>query len=137
MRFFLDNNVSPLHAKALRLYYESEGHEFCHLLDRFPADTPDPNWISELAQEGDWIIISGDSRISTHPANRRAWHESGLTAFFLGEPWPREPRAKQAEALLGFFPSILMKARQHPRGFGFHLAKSCKTPRQIYPEVVR
>lgn len=137
MRFFLDGCVSHLHAKALRLYYESEGHQFCHLLDRFAADTPDPDWIAELATEGAWIIISSDGRITTNPANKKAWHESKLTAFFLGEPWPNMSRAKQAEAILGWFPSILEQAKRTPHGHGFHLARSSKKPRQIFPETKR
>lgn len=57
MRFFVDGCISILHARALRLYYGSEGHEFCHLTEKFPADTRDPVWISTLAKETDWVIV--------------------------------------------------------------------------------
>jgi hypothetical protein len=137
VKFFLDGCVSRLHVEALRIYAKSESHEFCHLHERFKPETPDPVWIAELAVEGEWIILSADARISTHPANVRAWHESGLTAFFFGSPWPKERLMNQAASLWQWFPKIVEYAKRTPAGHGYHLAKSSKEPRQIYPERKR
>ena len=51
----------------------------------FRRDTPDQEWLATLAEEGDWVIVSGDPRITRGKHERQAWLESGLTAFFLGK----------------------------------------------------
>lgn len=83
MRFFLDNCISPVHAKALRILAEVQEYEIVHLSERFERDARDPEWLGTLGREGDWVIVSGDPRITRGRAERRAWHESGLTAFFF------------------------------------------------------
>lgn len=125
--------MSPIHAEALRLFTKPDGPTFLHLTERFSPHVPDPVWITEIGRERDWIILSGDTRISTHPANKRAWHESGLTAFFFGEPWQNENRFKQAEALMRWWPRIVEQAKRTPRGHGFHMPKNGRELRQVYP----
>jgi hypothetical protein len=125
--------MSPVHAEALRVLTKPNGPEFAHLTELFKADTPDPEWIRALASDEDWIIVSGDTRISTNPANKKAWHESGLTAFFFGEPWQNINRFKQAEALMHWWPIIADQAKRTPRGYGFRMQKKAKSLVQIFP----
>jgi PIN like domain len=87
LKFFFDNTTTPRLVAALRALEGGEGHKLEHLRERFAPDTPDVNWIRTLGTEGDWVIISGDVRISQNQFERRAWLESGLTAFFLGKGW--------------------------------------------------
>jgi len=134
VRFFLDNNVSPCHAEALRIYAGDHGAEFEHLSEMFDRSTPDPEWIPALAADGHWIIISGDTRISTNPANRRAWIESKLTAFFFADPWQRSRAIKQAEEMLHWWPHIFDEAKRSPTGAGFLMPKNGNQLKQIYPE---
>ena len=84
MRFFLDNCLPIRHARALNEMVKPE-HTFTHLQDKFPANTADADWIRQLGREGDWIVISGDYRIGKNAHERAAWHQSGLTVFFLSK----------------------------------------------------
>lgn len=82
MRFFLDNCISKAMAVAIGALAESQGHQVVHLTRDFDASTTDTEWIPRIRTEG-YVIVSGDPRIARNPANRAAWIESGLTAFFL------------------------------------------------------
>ena len=86
MRFFLDNNISHRLAAALLVLenrVERGDWTVQHLRVRFEQQTEDVTWLEALGHEGEWIVISGDIRISRNRAERAAWRESGLTAFFL------------------------------------------------------
>ena len=60
MKFFVDNNLPPALAKALHALSEPEGHEACHLKEKFAQDTPDSDWIDTLSKEGGWSVITHD-----------------------------------------------------------------------------
>jgi hypothetical protein len=135
LKFFADGCVSVVHVRALCGYFDAEGNQFCHLTEKFSPDVPDPEWLSSLAKERGWVILSGDTRIISNPANKAAWHESGMTAFFFGAPWAETKRLKQAEELLRWIPRIIEVARKHPVGHGFIMDKRGREPRQIYPDV--
>jgi PIN like domain len=125
--------MSPYHAKGLQALSELQGDQIVHLRAKFDAETRDHDWIKALAGEGDWIIVSGDTRISRGVAERVAWHESKLTAFFFGEPFPEDGYWKQAAALVAWWPLIQKQARSTPSGHGFLLPKKGKEFRRIYP----
>ena len=131
MRFFFDNCVSPHIVDALLCL--DQRHELIHLRRRFPADTPDPQWIKELGQEGQWIIISGDPRISRGQAEKAAWIESGLTAFFCGDAWGSRRLVAQASELLRWWDHILERSKNAGEGCGYLMEFGMKEPRQIYP----
>lgn len=121
MRFFLDNCLSPKFARALDALEGGEGHRVHHLVDKFPdrRDIPDREWIRALAEERDWVIVSGDPRITRNAAEREAWLESGLTAFFLGKGWMTVRLWDQAWKLVQWWPRITDQAAkvQPPAGF--------------------
>ena len=85
MRFFFDNCVSVKFVQALTILAQIQEYELVHLTERFAPDTTDEEWIRSLANDKDWAIISGDPRITRGQAPRRAWQESGLTAFFFAD----------------------------------------------------
>jgi len=114
VRVFFDNCVSPHVGEALRCL--DRRHELVHLRDRFDPATPDTEWISQLGVEGDWIIISGDPRISRGLAERSAWIESGLTAFFCGDSWGSRKLMIQASELFRLWDDILERAKSAPKG---------------------
>ena len=72
-----------------------------------------------LASEGDWIIISGDAEIGRHMHERKAWLDSGLTAFFLGSAWASQELWVKWTLLNSWWPKIVKHARYHPNGHGF------------------
>lgn len=107
MRIFVDNTISRRIVRALRELLAERDHalghqefELVHLQDRFLPDSLDPDWLRELAREGDWVILTGDVRIVRREANLRAWLESGLPVFFITEEWENLHRIEQAAALL-------------------------------------
>jgi hypothetical protein len=89
-----------------------------HLRDRFPVDTNDDVWIRQLGAEGGWVILSGDPRITRNPHNRKAWLESGLTAFFLKSGWTNLKLWVIAAKLIEWWPRIVDKAETLTRAEG-------------------
>ena len=132
MRFFFDNCVSITYVRALSILAEIQGYQLVHLTERFAADTPDEEWIRALTRDGDWVIISGDPRISRGQAPRRAWQESCLTAFFFANGWASRGFWKQAESLVHWWPQIVLKAREATPGTGYLMPWNGKDFRQIY-----
>ena len=132
MRFFFDNCVSVRFVQALRILAQIQEYELVHLTERFAADTPDEEWIRRLASDGDWVIISGDPRISRGQAQRKAWQESGLTAFFFADGWASKGFWKQAESLVHWWPQIVLKARESTSGTGFLMPWNARDFKQIY-----
>ena len=131
MKFFIDVNIAVTMSDAIATLASSQDIEVCHLSRRFPANTPDPVWIRALQPEG-WVIISGDRRISRNPANRAAWQESGLTAFFLGDGWASRQFWIQAGELIRWFPIMVQTVRDCTPGSGFLLPFRGSVPSPIY-----
>jgi hypothetical protein len=123
------------HAAGMREFAKRDGHHVEHLRERFGENTPDITWIGQLASEGDWIIVSGDVRISRNPVERKAWHESNLAGFFFAPPWSSERYWKMTADLVRWWEEIERQARRTPTGHGFLIhCKSKKALVQIYPE---
>jgi hypothetical protein len=90
------------------------------LTEKFQASSvTDPEWITRLGKEGDWIIISGDPRISRGKPEKSAWKESGLTAFFFKDGFANMTSYEQAAFLFRRWPDITLKARESPSGAGY------------------
>ena len=92
MRFFFDNNMPPPLVRVIGELEKAseEPNTVTHLRDRFAPDTPDTTWIKTLGTERDCVIVSADIRITRNKAERQAWKESGLTAFFLKPGWAEQ-----------------------------------------------
>ena len=82
VRFFFDNNLPPKLARSLHVLVAPE-HEVIHLKEKFPQNASDEAWMNGLAKELDWIIISGDNRITKNPHEVQAWRAAGHTTFSL------------------------------------------------------
>jgi hypothetical protein len=121
VRFFLDNCLSPRYARALHVLSERDGHEVVHLMEMFDRSATDPVWIGGLKAAGDWVIVSGDTRIPKTPELKAEWLKSGLTAFFLGPGWMNLTYWLQIGLLLRWWPSILEQARLVEKGAGFEV----------------
>ncbi len=66
MNFFVDNNLPPSWAACLSAcgtsqFPPGEVESVVHLKDRFKPNTPDLEWIEQLAAEKSWTILSGDA----------------------------------------------------------------------------
>lgn len=131
MRFFLDNCLAIRHARALNEMVKPD-HSFTHLQDKFPPSTKDEEWIRGLGQEGDWVVISGDYRIGKSAHERAAWHDSGLTVFFLSKGWTNIPPLQQHSKLAAALSDIIEEATRAKPGSGFSIALNGKIT-QVYP----
>ncbi len=116
-------------SQAIGALAKSQGTEVIHLSDRFhDRSIPDVEWILAIREEG-WIIISGDTR---SPAERAAWHESGLTAFFLDDSWARRKFWVQAGELVRWWPIVMDTAKDCASGSGYRLPFKGDKPILIY-----
>jgi hypothetical protein len=132
MRFFLDNCISPKYARALRVLAEMQQYEIVHLQDRFPPDIRDEDWIRQLGEEGDWVIVSGDPRISRSKPVRNVWRESGITAFFFADGWAQHRFWRQAADMVHWWPTIVLEAGRALRGSGFLIPVKGSKLKTIY-----
>ena len=114
MKIFFDNNLAPGLAESLKPVLSKE-HEVSHLREKFPTNTPDAEWLSALAKEGGWIVISGDIGISRKPHEQKAWLESGLVVFFLSKGWTNISPLIQLSKLAKILPRVIETA-QNARG---------------------
>lgn len=111
MKFFFDNQLPPGLAEAVSALSQTDGHEVVHLRKKFPPNTTDTAWISELAKEGDWIVISGDLDIIRTRAEKGIWKEAKLTGFFLKAGWIEIPKWEQASKLIRTWPRIVEQTK--------------------------
>jgi hypothetical protein len=121
LKFFFDNCLSPYLAQAIRALSVPERHEVVHLRDRFQANAPDVDWITALGQEGAWVIISGDPRISKNRHEREVWRQAQLTTFFLAKGWMTIGFWEQAANLVRWWPKIVEQAHLVQAGAVFEV----------------
>jgi PIN like domain len=103
----VDNNLSPLLAKAIDILVAPDGHRVVALRESFPANTKDAEWIEALGREGGWTVLSGDIRITRRPAERLAWHRSRLKGFFLAPGWSKMTNIEKTAKLLLWWPKLV------------------------------
>jgi PIN like domain len=125
VRFFFDNNLSPKLAKSLNVLVAPD-HEVVHLKEKFPANTPDDIWMNGLARELDWVIISGDNRITRNPYEVQAWRAAGHTTFFLKPGWTNYSFWVQAYKFVKCFPDIMGVAKKAKSGEFFFVSGNGK-----------
>ena len=132
MKFFFDTNISPRAVYALRVIVEFQDVLVVPFKEKFPdSSISDPEWISTLSKDGQWVIISGDTRISRGKAEKAAWRESGLTAFFFRDGWASTNIYIQASELIRRWPEIITANRTCAQGTGYLIPKKGDL-KQIY-----
>jgi len=130
MKFFFDNCISPKLARAIHALVEPE-HQAIHLTPRFKANTPDIDWIRELAREQGWIVISGDMRIKKRPQEREVWKQSRLTTFFMADGFENQLAWEQVRWLIDKWPAIQQQAELVIAGSAFIVPKRGKALQPI------
>jgi PIN like domain len=118
LRFFIDNNIAPKLARGFNEFVAGE-HEVVHLRDRFEGSTPDVEWMSQLAGESGWVILSGDVAISRNPHEIEAWQQAGHTIFFLKSGWINIEFWQQVQKLARCFPEVIARAQRSKPGDSF------------------
>lgn len=109
MKFLLDNNLPPALARALHELSKADGHQVTALREKFKANTPDIEWISQLRAEGNWVVVSKD-KFSKGSMEKKAFSESGLAIFILAKQWHKAPFWDTAHNLVRWWPAITEQA---------------------------
>lgn len=84
--------------------------QIVHLKERFPASTPDVEWIQALAGEKDWTILSGDAFRKGNGVERQILRKSGLSVFVLQSSWSSYPYWEKTAQLVRWWPRIVEQA---------------------------
>lgn len=130
MKLFFDHNMSPAMARALRELFKDE-HEVTYLAERFQRNISDVDWISNLSKDGQWIVISGDRRITRNRAEYHAFRNSNLIGLFLSHGLYKAPVLKQMERLLALWPVILTISETVQGGAMYELPVKSTKLRQL------
>lgn len=130
MKVFFDHNMSPAMARALAELFKKQ-HEVTFLAEKFARDTRDIEWMSTLSGEGQWVVISGDRRITRNHAERQAFRNSNLIGFFLSEGLYKASVIKQMERILALWPSIESLCETVHSGAMFELPMKSTRVRQL------
>jgi hypothetical protein len=75
---------------------------------RFGQDTDDEEWITRLGEDkpADWIVVTGDKRITKNKAERAAWVKAKLRGFVLAPAFQKTAVHQQAALLLWRWPTM-------------------------------
>lgn len=92
------------------------------LRDRFPAATPDTDWITALSQEGDATVMTHD-RLNKG-AEREVLKRAAIKVFLLDKSWKNQAFWAEAENLVRWWPSIVEQAERIRGGPHFASAGS-------------
>ena len=131
MKVMVDNDLPPRLARALNLIFEEDGDEIIALREKFKrSDLKDAEWITELAKEGRWAILSADRRIAKQRPSRELFIGAGLVGFFFPPSLQKEPLYKQASRIIALWPAIRDQMRLNANGC-FEIPASGQRFRQI------
>lgn len=118
LEVFHRQQLAPKLARGFHQFVKGE-HEVVHLRDRFAGSTPDVEWMRKLAEEAEWVIVSGDVAIRSNPHEVAAWQQAGHTIFFLKAGWTNFEFWQQVQKLAKCFPEIIKRAKDARRGDSF------------------
>ncbi len=109
MRFIFDANLSPRLPRALNQLYAPDKHAIVAHVDKFKHDAKDPDWISALSKEGNWIILSCDL-FKKNPIEREAIANCGLLVYVMTKGWGNLGFDDKAWKLVRWWPRIVQHA---------------------------
>lgn len=119
MKVYFDRTQSPRLARIASEVLAHLGHGCDWSRNRYPGRDPgDVQWMTDLAAEGGWVVVTGDERITRNPTERAVWCRSGLTTFFLLPAWMRAPFEEQAWRLIRWLPRLIELAGAERTGTG-------------------
>jgi PIN like domain len=130
VKVFFDHNLSHTLPKALQAVFPIE-HEIVALEHKFPRTISDIDWINALNEEGHWIVISGDIRITRNRTERLAFQSSRLTGFFMAPALKKARVLKQLERLCALWDNIVALAGAAAPGALYELPIKTTAPRQL------
>ncbi|RKP45548.1 hypothetical protein [Trinickia fusca] len=122
MKYFFDNNLSPHLAHALSELSQVEAavEAVVHLRDKFSPNAKDHDWITSLAAEGQWAVLSQDG-LRKNDLERKALRESGLVVFVLHRQWAERRHWDKAQNLVRWWPALMEQSRRIRGGAAFRV----------------
>jgi hypothetical protein len=130
VKVLVDENLPPALAHALSALFVGQ-HDVVHLRDRFGQGVKDIAWITTLSQEGRWVVISGDRRITRVRAEYMAFRNSRLVGFFLSKGLYKARLTKQMERLMALWDVMDQQASIVAGGAMFELPMRSAKLRQF------
>jgi hypothetical protein len=130
VRVLVDEHLSPALARALRELFADQ-HDVVHLREKFGQGVKDEQWIKALSNEGRWIVISADRRITRSKLEAQAFRTSTLIGFFLSRGLYKSPIVKQTERILALWDTIEKQAGLVQGGAMFELPVKSTKLRQL------
>jgi hypothetical protein len=84
--FFFDRNISPRMASIIDIF--DRDNTIIHHDQRFDPSTPDEDWLGAITQYDPVpVVVSGDARILTDPAQSQVLRGLSITFFALERGW--------------------------------------------------
>jgi PIN like domain len=123
LKVLIDENLPPALARALAALFVGE-HEIDHLRIKYGAGVKDVDWIGALNQEGRWIVVSGDTRITRNKAEQMAFRNSRLIGFFLAPSLKKAKLTRQMQRILALWEDIDALSQRVAGGAMFELPMS-------------
>ncbi len=92
----------------------------------FGAGVTDQEWIEKLGQDGTWVVLSGDRRITRNRAEANAFRQSKLVGFFLAAGLCKSPLHRQASRITFLWEDIITLAGHVGGGSMFEIPMKSK-----------
>ncbi|MEQ1519671.1 MAG: hypothetical protein ABL936_00200 [Aestuariivirga sp.] len=125
-----DHNLSPRLARALQEIFKGD-HIIQTVRDRFPTSIKDIDLFKQLSQDGHWVLISGDRRITKLRAERDAFRSSKLIGFFLSPGLYKAPETKKLERILALWSTMETSAQSVQPGAMYELPMKSNRVKQL------
>ena len=106
MKFFFDNTLPPRLARSIHELVYEDGDCVEHLQARFERDAKDTLWLAQIADEGNWVVLTHDLHLYTRPIERKLWEQSTLVVGYLAAAWSRQRFTNIASRLLAKWDDI-------------------------------
>lgn len=116
MKVLLDENLPPRLAQVLRLLAAPDDHLIVHLRERFPAATTDVEWLSALAGDPTWAVLTNDQRLRGRPHEIAAWRRAGLVGVVLPSRFNQADLWEKCAILVRWWPFVVRALEAAPPG---------------------
>ena len=80
--------------------------EVVHLRQKFGERTADEKWLTVLADEGEWAVLSKDG-FKKSDAEKALIRRAGLAVFVLAPAWNKSPHWQATVQMIRWWPKIV------------------------------
>jgi len=106
-------------ARALNELAKPHGHAVIALRDKYPPDTEDIQWITDLSKEKNWAVISQDHYNKIDGLEKRVIKQSGLIVFCLKKGWVNQSYWDKSANIIKRFPRLITQAEMITGGAAY------------------